>query len=255
MWIRGNTDCWCFLNHWKVDAIVFHKLAEFNCHCRCFIHITQQSRRDVRRDVSFSLSVLHIVFCWHLSILWLAQNRGLVCSIPFHCHSKELFVNFHSIPIPGTWTSFHTQSLLPKSCLKRVPPTSHTHVHLLGNPSSNTHHTYTHSRADIWIAHPKHLLSLSYIFVSSLSFLPYPPSFPFSLLPSFFTLLLPSLLPLSLLPSSISPFLHRAHTLLPEAKLIIILHNPIKRAYSWYQVCVCLFYIYFMCLHLCIMCV
>lgn len=182
-----------------MDAIVFHKLAEFNCHCRCFIHITQQSRRDVRRDVSFSLSVLHIVFCWHLSILWLAQNRGLVCS--FHCHSKELFVNFHSIPIPGTWTSFHTQSLLPKSCLKRVPPTSHTHVHLLGNPSPNTHHTYAHSLADIWIAHPKHLLSLSYIFVSSLSFLPYLPSFlPFLPPPSLTPSLAPSSLHLSLPP-------------------------------------------------------
>ena len=30
----------------------------------------------------------------------------------------------------------------------------------------------------------------------------------------------------------------RAYTLLPEAKLIVILHDPIKRAYSWYQVCV-----------------
>ena len=31
----------------------------------------------------------------------------------------------------------------------------------------------------------------------------------------------------------------RVYTLLPEAKLIVILHDPIKRAYSWYQVCVC----------------
>ena len=29
----------------------------------------------------------------------------------------------------------------------------------------------------------------------------------------------------------------RAHALLPRAKLITILTNPAKRAYSWYQVC------------------
>ncbi len=29
---------------------------------------------------------------------------------------------------------------------------------------------------------------------------------------------------------------HRAHALLPNAKLIAILINPAKRAYSWYQV-------------------
>lgn len=29
--------------------------------------------------------------------------------------------------------------------------------------------------------------------------------------------------------------------LLPESKLIVILTNPIDRAYSWYQVCFCLF--------------
>jgi len=28
----------------------------------------------------------------------------------------------------------------------------------------------------------------------------------------------------------------RAHALLPEAKIITILLNPMKRAYSWYQV-------------------
>lgn len=28
----------------------------------------------------------------------------------------------------------------------------------------------------------------------------------------------------------------RVHTLLPNVKLIVILINPIKRAYSWYQV-------------------
>jgi len=28
----------------------------------------------------------------------------------------------------------------------------------------------------------------------------------------------------------------RAHALLPEAKIITILYNPMKRAYSWYQV-------------------
>lgn len=30
----------------------------------------------------------------------------------------------------------------------------------------------------------------------------------------------------------------RAHALLPRAKLVTILVSPIKRAYSWYQVCV-----------------
>ena len=28
----------------------------------------------------------------------------------------------------------------------------------------------------------------------------------------------------------------RIHTLLPRAKIIIILYDPVKRAYSWYQV-------------------
>ncbi len=28
----------------------------------------------------------------------------------------------------------------------------------------------------------------------------------------------------------------RAYTLLPKAMLIVILHNPVDRAYSWYQV-------------------
>ena len=28
----------------------------------------------------------------------------------------------------------------------------------------------------------------------------------------------------------------RAHSLLPEAKLVVILHDPVQRAYSWYQV-------------------
>ena len=28
----------------------------------------------------------------------------------------------------------------------------------------------------------------------------------------------------------------RVHTLLPRAKIIIILSDPVKRAYSWYQV-------------------
>ena len=29
----------------------------------------------------------------------------------------------------------------------------------------------------------------------------------------------------------------RIHSLLPKAKLVVILADPIKRAYSWYQVC------------------
>jgi len=34
----------------------------------------------------------------------------------------------------------------------------------------------------------------------------------------------------------ILPSPNRVRQMLPEARLIIILHDPIRRAYSWYQV-------------------
>ena len=29
----------------------------------------------------------------------------------------------------------------------------------------------------------------------------------------------------------------RVHALLPETKIIVVLDDPVRRAYSWYQVC------------------